>query len=50
MVEKVIWSLNSRFDLIVATIQESKDLKTLKIEELWSSLEARELRVIDREA
>jgi len=38
-------TLSSRFDFIVVEIQESKDVKTLKIEELQSSLEAHELMV-----
>ena len=41
-------TLSSRFDFIVVAIQESKDVKTLKIEELQSSLEAHELMVSER--
>jgi len=41
-------TLSSRFDFIVVEIQESKDVKTLKIEELQSSLEAHELMVSER--
>jgi len=43
--EKIMKTLSSRFDFIVVAIQESKDVKTLKIEELQSSLEAHELMV-----
>ena len=48
IVEKVMRTLSSRFDFIVVAIQESKDVKTLKIEELQSSLEAHELMVSKR--
>jgi len=32
-------TLNPRFDFMVVAIQESKDMKAVKIEELHSSLE-----------
>jgi hypothetical protein len=48
VVEKVLRSLTPKFDFIVVAIQEAKDVKTMKIEELQSSLEAHELMVIDR--
>ncbi|XP_024630095.2 uncharacterized protein [Medicago truncatula] len=48
VVEKVLRSLSQKFDFIVVAIQEAKDVKTMKIEELQSSLEAHELLVIDR--
>jgi hypothetical protein len=38
--EKVMRTLTSKFDFIVVAIQESKDVRTMKIEELQSSLEA----------
>jgi len=41
-------TLSSRFDFIVLAIQESKDVKTLKIEELHNSLEAHESMVSER--
>jgi len=48
IVEKIMRTLSSRFDFIVVAIHESQDVKTLKIEELQSSLEARELMVSER--
>lgn len=45
---KIMRSLTSKFDFIVAAIQEAKDVKTLNIKELQSSLEAHEMLVIER--
>jgi hypothetical protein len=40
-------SLTPNFDFILTAIQEAKDVKTMKIEKLQSSLEAHELLVIE---
>ncbi|XP_004515137.1 uncharacterized protein [Cicer arietinum] len=48
LVEKVLRSLSPKFDFIVVAIQEAKDVKNMKIEELQNSLEAHELLVLDR--
>ncbi|KAK2386041.1 putative mitochondrial protein [Trifolium repens] len=48
VVEKVLRSLNPKFDFIVVAIQESHDISDMKIEALQSSLEAHELMVINR--
>lgn len=48
VVGKVMKSQTSKFGFIVVAIQESKDVKTMKIEELQYSLEAHEMLVIER--
>ena len=47
VVEKVLRSLNPKFDFIVVAIQKAKDVKSMKIEKLQSSLEVHELLVIE---
>ena len=44
-VEKVIMGLTPKFDNIVVAIKQSKDLDTLKLEQLIGSLEAHELKL-----
>ena len=41
-------TLTPNFDHIVATIEESKKVETLKVEELQGSLEAHEQRLMER--
>lgn len=50
IVEKVLRSLQSKFDHIVVAIEESKNLDVMTIEELQSSLEAHEMRIKTRAA
>ncbi|GAU13417.1 hypothetical protein TSUD_127130 [Trifolium subterraneum] len=49
MVEKVIGTLSSKFDYITVTIMETKDVSTMKLEELQCSLESHEQRINARE-
>ncbi|GAU43445.1 hypothetical protein TSUD_335080 [Trifolium subterraneum] len=48
-VEKVITCLTPKFDNLVAAIEQSKDLNTLKLEQLVGSLEAHELILKNRD-
>jgi len=49
LVEKVLRTLSSRFDYVVAAIEESKDFTKIKLDELQCSLEAHEQRIKERE-
>ena len=48
IIEKVLRSLTSQFDYIMVAIEHSKDLSTVRVEELQSSIEAHELRMTER--
>ena len=45
IVAKVLRSLTPKFDHVVATIEEAKDLSTLSVDELMGSLQAHEARI-----
>ena len=45
IVEKVLRSLPSRFDVIVTTIEETKDLSNFSVDELHASLMTHEQRL-----
>ncbi|XP_045810509.1 uncharacterized protein LOC123904949 [Trifolium pratense] len=47
-VEKILRSLTPKFDYVVAAIEESKDLDSIKVEELQGSLEAHKQRMNQR--
>lgn len=47
IIEKVLRSLTPQFDYIFVALEHSKDTSTMKIEELHSSLKARELWLIE---
>ncbi|XP_006604983.1 uncharacterized protein LOC114400439 [Glycine soja] len=49
LVEKVLRTLSSRFDYVVAAIKESKDFTEMKLDELQCSLEAHEQQIKERE-
>ena len=48
VIHKVLRSLPPKFDHLVITIEETKNLETLEIEELQRSLEAHKYRMDDR--
>ena len=48
IIEKVLRSFTPQFDYIVVAIEHSKNISTMRIEELQSSLEAHELCLTER--
>lgn len=47
IVEKILRTLTPQYDCIVVTIEECKDLKALRVQELQNSLKAHEQRLIE---
>ena len=48
IVEKVMCALTSHFDHVIVAIRESNNLETLKLEDCIGSLEAHEIRIVER--
>ena len=48
IVEKVMRMLTYHFDHVIIAIQESNNLETTKVEDLVGSLEAHEMRIVER--
>src|ERR1044072_2337374 len=48
VVEKIMRTLSTRFDYVVAAIEEAKDLSTMTLNDLQASLESREMRMNER--
>ena len=48
VMEKIMRTLSTRFDYVVAAIEEAKDLSTMTLNDLQASLESREMRMNER--
>lgn len=48
VVEKILRTLSPKFDYLVVGIEESKDIKMMKVEELHRLLEAHELKLLSQ--